>query len=168
MKIHAMRATAAILATSARMATMFILAARDWVQSSAPSKSTPVFGAAAVDEPARRALAHATTRPLARTAQPTQDRKNPMSEPKSSRPASIAEINDLHRKLVKKVSEALDGDFDKEGVRRPPTASVLNVARQLISDAKVVPSQDVEQATRHLQHAYLPFAADGTEAELAN
>jgi hypothetical protein len=91
-----------------------------------------------------------------------------MSKPKSSRPASIAEINDLHRKLVKKVSEALDGDVDEEGVRRPPTASVLNVARQLISDAKIVPSQDVENATRHLQHAHLPFTVDGTETELAN
>ena len=91
-----------------------------------------------------------------------------MSKPKSSRPASIAEINDLHRKLVKKVSEALDGDVNEEGVRRPPTAAVLNVARQLISDAKITPSQDVEQATRHLQHGYLPFAAHGAEIELAN
>lgn len=92
-----------------------------------------------------------------------------MSKPKSSRPASISEINDLHRKLVKKVNEALDGAADEEtGVRRPPTAAVLNVARQLISDAKITPSQDVEQATRRLQYAYLPFAADGTETELAN
>jgi hypothetical protein len=91
-----------------------------------------------------------------------------MSKPKSSRPASISEINDLHRKLVKKVSEALDGDVNEEGVRRPPTAAVLNVARQLISDAKITPSQDVEEATRRLQHVYLPFAADGTETELAN
>jgi hypothetical protein len=91
-----------------------------------------------------------------------------MSKLKSSRPASVSEINDLHRKLVKKVSEALDGDVDQEGVRRPPTAAVLNVARQLISDAKITPSQDVEEATRRLQHVYLPFAVDGTETELAN
>jgi hypothetical protein len=87
-----------------------------------------------------------------------------MSKPKSSRPASISEINDLHRKLVKKVNE----DVDVEGVRRPPTAAVLNVARQLISDAKITPSQDVEEATRRMQHVYLPFPVDGTETELAN
>ena len=91
-----------------------------------------------------------------------------MSKPKSSRPASIAEINDLHRKLVKKVNEALDGEVGEEGVRRPPTAAVLNVARQLISDAKITPSQDVEEATRRPQHVYLPFAVDGTETEPAN
>ena len=92
-----------------------------------------------------------------------------MSKPKSSRPASISEINDLHRKLVKKVSEALDGDVDQEGLRRPPTAAVLNVARQLISDAKITPSQDVEEATRRLPaYVYLPFAVDGTETKLAN
>jgi hypothetical protein len=91
-----------------------------------------------------------------------------MSKPKSCRPASISEINDLHRKLVKKVNEALDGEVDDEGVRRPPTAAVLNVARQLVSDAKISPSQDVEEATRRLQYAYLPFAADGTETQLAN
>lgn len=87
---------------------------------------------------------------------------------RNSRPASISDVNALHRKLVKAVSEALDGDVDEEGVRRPPTAAVLNVARQLISDAKVVPSQDVEEATRRLQYEYLPFAADGSPTELAN
>ena len=94
-----------------------------------------------------------------------------MSKPKS-RPASVAEINDLHRKLVQKVSEALDGDVDQEGLRRPPTAAVTSqhVARQLISrcESPSSPSQDVEEATRRLQHVYLPFPVDGTETELAN
>ena len=38
----------------------------------------------------------------------------------------------------------------------PPKAAVLNVARQLVSDARIAPSSDVAEATQRLAHR-LPF-----------
>ena len=82
-----------------------------------------------------------------------------------SRSASIDEINEVHRKLVKAVSTALDGELDTDGVHRLPTAAVLNVARQLVSDARIAPSSDVAEATQRLVHR-LPFPNNDADDSL--
>jgi hypothetical protein len=78
------------------------------------------------------------------------------------RAPTVSEVNTLYLKLVEAATAALDGEVDDDGVRRPPTAAVLNVARQIVSDARIQPSQDVEEARRDLR-AKLPFTAPDPE-----
>ena len=79
------------------------------------------------------------------------------------RAPTVSDFNDTYRKLLAAVDAALDGDTDPEtGARIKPTAAVLNVARQVISDAGIQPSQDVEADAGRISQR-LPFNSPDPE-----
>jgi hypothetical protein len=79
------------------------------------------------------------------------------------RAPTTSEFNDLWRRLLDCVNTALDGEVDEDGVRRPPTAAVMETARKLISDVKLSPSQDVAEAARSVRDR-LPFSSPDPES----
>jgi hypothetical protein len=81
------------------------------------------------------------------------------------RAPTVGEINDIYRKLLAVVDTALDGESDETGVRKPPTAAVMEIARKIISDARITPSQDVEERLRGVGDR-LPFALDNLKTEI--
>jgi hypothetical protein len=85
-------------------------------------------------------------------------------------PASTSELNDLHRKLAKCLSAALDGEVDADGVATPPTASVLSVARAFLSDSKIVPAISGDDQIDRLKATYssLPFTSTNEDGVPTN
>ena len=81
------------------------------------------------------------------------------------RAPSVGEINDIYRKLLTVVDSALDGEVDSEtGERKPPTAAVMETARKIISDARITPSQDVEERIRDVDNR-LPMLRESLKTE---
>jgi hypothetical protein len=81
------------------------------------------------------------------------------------RAPSVGEINDIYRKLLTVVDSALDGEVDPEtGERNPPTAAVMETARKIISDARITPSQDVEERIRDVDN-HLPMLRESLKSE---
>jgi hypothetical protein len=78
------------------------------------------------------------------------------------RAPTTAEFNDLWRKLLAAADKALDGEVDADGRHIPPTAAVMEMARKLISDVKLSPSQDVAEDARHVSQR-LPFNSPDPE-----
>ena len=81
------------------------------------------------------------------------------------RAPSVGEINDIYRKLLTVVDSALDGEVDPEtGERKSPTAAVMETARKIISDARITPSQDVEERIRDVDNR-LPMLRESLKTE---
>ena len=79
------------------------------------------------------------------------------------RAPTTTEFNELWKKLLSAVDKALDGETDADGVHQAPTAAVMEMARKLISDVKLSPSQDVAEDARHI-HQRLPFSSPDPES----